>query len=362
MPACAASAARACGGGAASTTRIGRAAGDALIAAGPGRPARPRHPAGGGEDGSERGRGDAGPVPCADPAVAERDRGERRHEPVERAGHRRGGAPAAGGVGGADLEEQLDERDLRRRRAVGDAAVGADGRGERGGEQRLGARQPGVDAGNEQRGDVEPGGGGDAQLAVGQFVDRAVEVPRHPRQRVEHGRAIDEVGRRQDVRRVGRPEDQPLGDQVGGPGDRVEVGVIGEPARDDRLGDRRAARAVGHRGEVAQPGEAVRPVPPRRRRARVGEAQGARRVIPGVRQPPGDDPRPDRGVAGQWVGGDGEQLQREMAAQPDAVERGAVAQPVEAGGDALGEADALVAAARGAPRGRGRRRGSRRAA
>ncbi|PAV93381.1 hypothetical protein WR25_25293 [Diploscapter pachys] len=78
------------------------------------------------------------------------------------------------------------------------------------------------------------------------------------RQRVENARSIDEVGGRQDQRRVARPEQQPPAPQIGPPRQRIDpLGIIVEPARHQRLGDRRALRARRHGRQVSQPREAV---------------------------------------------------------------------------------------------------------
>ena len=247
---------------------------------------------------------------------------------------------------GTDVEQQFEQGDLAGRSTVGDSAVVGDDGGQRPVEQRFGADEAGVDAGDEQRGDGQPGGGGNALHPIGQLFDDAVEVARHPREGVEDRGAVDEVGGRQNVRGIGRPEDQPSRDQVGGPRGGIEFGMIGEPARDDRLSDDGAALAVGDDGEVAQPHKAVRPVAPRRWGRRVGEAKGRRRIIPGMGQSTGGDARADGGIAGQRVGGNGEQLEREMAAQANAVERGAIAQPVQPRADPFGQAQPLVASRR----------------
>ena len=108
----------------------------------------------------------------------------------------------------------------------------------------------------------------------GALSARAIEMPRAARERVEHQAAIDQVGRRQDQRRVRGPVEDAAAPQLGVPGRLADLfGMDGEPRAHQRLGDRRADRARRDGRQIAQPGEAVEMVAERRLPARLGEIE-----------------------------------------------------------------------------------------
>ena len=107
------------------------------------------------------------------------------------------------------------------------------------------------------------------------------------RERVEQRRAIAGVAARQDVGRVGGPEQDPLAPQIRRPG-IVGAGAVGEqPAPGERLGQARALLARGGGGEVAQPGEALRAARRAGRRRRRGEVEVGERdgSLPTTKRP-----------------------------------------------------------------------------
>src|SRR5437764_8950952 len=78
-----------------------------------------------------------------------------------------------------------------------------------------------------------------------------------PCQGVEQRRAIPAVARRQDVGRIGGPEEDPLAPQMRRPCVVDPSAVRQQPAANQRFGQARTLVARRRRGEVAQPREAL---------------------------------------------------------------------------------------------------------
>ena len=169
-------------------------------------------------------------------------------------------------------------------------------------------------------------------------------MPRLPRERVQHLRAIDEVGRRQDQRGVRRPEHDPPPDQIAAPGRLGHaVGMGGEPFAHDRLRHRRGLDPLRHGRQIAQPGETV-DVIDERSGARPGDRVGHRGLFAAEHEAPLHQRAPAARIAEQGIVGHRDQLQRIAPAQPHRVERGAPGQPVEPFGQTFGQRQPLVAA------------------
>jgi hypothetical protein len=142
------------------------------------------------------------------------------------------------------------------------------------------------------------------------------------------------------------PEQQPPPPQVGTPGERIDpLGIFIEPSRHQLFGDRCCLRPGGDGGQVAQPGEAVdifgkRPAPfAALERQRVDRVRLAAKAQFAAQQRLAAAHVADDGIVGHR-----DQLQRVAALEAHCVKRGAPGQLVEAFGQALGEAQALVAA------------------
>src|SRR3546814_1804911 len=81
------------------------------------------------------------------------------------------------------------------------------------------------------------------------------DLARRARELVEHRRAVDEVARREDQRRVARPEEDAPAAILGPPrGLAHRLAMGGEPLADQRFGDRGGFGAGARGGKVAQPG------------------------------------------------------------------------------------------------------------
>ena len=143
------------------------------------------------------------------------------------------------------------------------------------------------------------------------------------REGVEDGGAVPGVAARQDVRRIGGPEEDALAPQVGRPG-FVDLGAVGEePAADHRLGKSRATLARCGRGKIAQPGEAFELLEhgARRRLGKVdvGERQAARAGV----EPAGEQGLAALAVARDMVTRNGGELERLAAVLEPGEERAA---------------------------------------
>src|SRR5690348_6886444 len=105
------------------------------------------------------------------------------------------------------------------------------------------------------------------------------------RQRVEQRGAIAGVAARQDVRRIGGPEENALAPQFGPPR-RVDPRPVSEkPAPDDCFGKLRSALSRCRRGEVAKPGESLqllgqRPIAANGREIQIRKVDG---LAPGAK-------------------------------------------------------------------------------
>ena len=160
-------------------------------------------------------------------------------------------------VAGAQQAEAIDQLDLLIGRAADQPAIVELGRSERPGKARLAARDTRDSALDQQSGGndaapcrhtIEPSGG---------LVGGRIDVAGAAREGVEQRRAITAVAARQNVRRIGRPEEDALTPQMRGPC-RIDLrSVRQKPAPDHGLGKPRAFLARRGGGEIAQPGEAL---------------------------------------------------------------------------------------------------------
>src|SRR3546814_16148502 len=90
-----------------------------------------------------------------------------------------------------------------------------------------------------QRGGDDADPGDELADAGPRLVGDAVEVARRARELVEHRRAVDEVARREDQRRVARPEEDETEDILGThSGLAHHLAMGGEPLADQRFHER----------------------------------------------------------------------------------------------------------------------------
>ena len=191
----------------------------------------------------------AAALPARQAAVAVTDAEQRRHHPRRAPPISAGGRRQPARV--IDRAQHRQQHDRCRAASAGERATTPPSSYTACVER---ARQPGLAdlAARIAAGDQQPGGdhaapGGDARQPGGRLVGAAIEMPRAARQRVEHLAAIDQVGRRQDQRRVRGPEQDAAAPQIGAPGRLADlVGMRGEPARASapRRSARRRARVA----------------------------------------------------------------------------------------------------------------------
>jgi hypothetical protein len=130
----------------------------------------------------------------------------------------------------------------------------------------------------------------------------------------------------------------------------VVFAVRGKPRFDDELGDDRALLAVGGGGEIAQPGEAVRPFAPRERRLDEREIQPPHGLgMTAESKAARCDFAAAIGIAADGVGWSREDLERRPAAQLAAVERRGVTKLRQAFGNAFADRAAKAAGRAGQP-------------
>ena len=89
--------------------------------------------------------------------------------------------------------------------------------------------------------------GGDAIETVGRLFGVRVEVPSPARERVEECGAITAVGARQDIGRIGRPEEDPLAPELRRPG-LVDFGAVSDQPASDNCFRQPSAVFAGRRG------------------------------------------------------------------------------------------------------------------
>ncbi len=224
---------------------------------------------------------------------------------------------------------------------------------ERAADARFAAGQPRLAARHQQPRRDDAGPGRDTGGAGRRLVGAAIEVACAARQRVQHHRAVGRVLAGQQQRRISGPEQQPPAPQVRPPrrlGQRV--GVDREPSGGDLDRDRRGRAEILDHGEIAQPGEALQVLGHRRRDRERREVQ--RRDVDGfamVQDPPVQHRRAGAHVAGDGIVRDRQQLQRIAATQPQAVQRRAPGEAMEADRDPLDQRHAFAGRADQAPAG-----------
>ena len=209
--------------------------------------------------------------------------------------------------------QRHDGVELRLRRARDIAAVGVEAGFEYLAQPGLAEYLPRLAAGHQQRGGDDADPRDHLPGAGPRLFGDAVEVACRAREMVEHRRPIDKVARRQDQRRVARPEED------------APRAVVGLP-----------------RG-LAQPGEAVEIVGKGRRDGERREIELAERQFePAMQEMAGADRGARARIAGHRVGRYAEQLQRKAPLQAEGVERCAPRQARDRIGDAVAEREPLV--------------------
>ena len=181
----------------------------------------------------------------------------------------RGGFDAVGNgllgrvVAGAQQAEAVDQQHLLERRAADQPAVVELRRGKRTGEPRFAARDARHAALDEQSGRNHAAPGGDPVEPGRRLVGVGFEMAGAARERVEQRRAIAAVAARQDVRRIGGPEEDALAPQMRRPG-LVDL-ACRERAASARPSPRQVARHF--RARRRRQGRAARRSPAAARRA-----------------------------------------------------------------------------------------------
>ena len=188
-------------------------------------------------------------------------KGHRQHG-ADRGGQRLGQPfrhlAAGGGIDRAQLAQNLDHGDLLGRRAADQAAIVMERQADRAGQAGLARFEPRRAALNDQSGGDHAAPGGDAGQAGKGLVRGPLEMARAAGERVEQAGAVDRVGARQDVGRIGGPEEDAAAPQIGAPGGLADLLAMGgKPGAGDPLGPLGAALARRRGRKVAQPCEAV---------------------------------------------------------------------------------------------------------
>ena len=275
-----------------------------------------------------------------------REAEQRRHHPRHHRLDRRRRIDAPRGIGLAKHRQQHDDVDLGDRRSRHGAAI-VEHRGfQRLGEPRFAARAARFSPRNQQPGGDHPAPGGDARHADRHLFRAAIDVSGATSKAIEHRRSVDQIGRRQDQRRVRRPEQDAQAHQIGAPrrlGDMIGMHI--EPFLHQIFRDRRGLRARRDARQVAQPGEAVQMIGETRRPIGIGERDPIdRAAFAGDRQHALHQRVAAPHVAEKRILGHRDQLQRIAPAQAKRVNRRSPGQPRETFGQALGQRQTLVAA------------------
>ena len=160
-------------------------------------------------------------------------------------------------ISSAQQAEAVDQHHLFERRPADQPAIVELGRGECPREPRLAASDAMNAALHQKSGSDHSTPGSDPVEPRRRLVGACVEMTGAASERVEQRRAVAAVAARQDVRRIGGPEQDAFTPQVGRPGAVDSSAVHQQPAADDRFGEARALFARGRGGEVAQPGETL---------------------------------------------------------------------------------------------------------
>ena len=162
-----------------------------------------------------------------------------------------------GEVAGTEQAEAVDEQHLFEGRAAGKPAI-LELRGSEGpGEACFATSHAGNAALHQQscRNNAAPGG--DAIETVGRLFGVRVEVPSPARECVEECRAITAVGARQDIGRIGRPEEDPLAPELRRPR-LVDFGAVSDQPTSENCFRQPSAVFAGRRScQVAEPGETL---------------------------------------------------------------------------------------------------------
>ena len=216
-----------------------------------------------------------------------------------------------GEIGGAEQAEPVDQQHLLVRRAADQPAILELGGGERAHQPGFAARDARNAALDEQAGGDHARPGGDPVEPGRRLVGVGVEMAGAARQRVEQGRAIAGVAARQDVGRIGGPEEDPLAPQFGRPG------LVGAGCRGRSASGRRSPRRAGRpsRGAAAaarsrsqeKPCSCSATAAPRAPTAAKSRSASDTSSLPQV-EAAGEQRIAARAVAGDMVARDGDQL------------------------------------------------------
>ena len=159
------------------------------------------------------------------------------------------------------------------------------------------------------------------------------------RDRIEHAAAIDQIAARQDIGGVGGPVHKPPGAIVRAPGRLGHFHAMRvQPLVHQLFGQFGALRPVGHRRQIAQPGETVDIILEIRRQLFALFVQLAERHLQAAKLEAALTQRlAARRIAGQWIVRHGKQARRQLAGQAHIMQRCAPGQLVEQFGHLFGK-------------------------